>query len=322
MALELVTGGAGFIGSHLTERLLTLGHVVRVVDNFSTGRRENLRFPNATPSWGRLEVIDADICDAEAMQCAVKGVEHVFHLAAIPSVPRSVADPAATNHANVTGTLNMMIAARDAGVKRFIYASSSSVYGDTPTLPKVETMTPTPLSPYAVSKLTGEYYARSFYRLYGFGTIGLRYFNVFGPRQDPASQYAAVVPKFVVSISTRSGPTIFGDGHQTRDFTYVSNAVDANLCASTSGEQAFGEAFNIACGQRISLLDLVAQINDIHESKIEPVHTDPRPGDVLHSLADISAAGEKLGYRPAIDLYEGLVRTIAWFAKNRCRTQG
>ncbi|MFQ5700612.1 MAG: SDR family oxidoreductase [Acidobacteriota bacterium] len=317
MTLQLVTGGAGFIGSHLTERLLSQGHDVRVVDDFSTGKRENLRFPGRATGWGRLEVMEGDLTDPGTARRAVRQVEHVFHQAAIPSVPRSVADPAATNQANVGGTLNLMLAARDAGVRRFVYASSSSLYGDTPELPKVETMPPRPQSPYAVSKLACEQYAQVFHRLYGLPTVGLRYFNVFGPRQDPGSQYAAVVPKFIVAIASSRPPTIFGDGHQTRDFTYVGNVVEANLLASASGERALGGSFNIACGRRISLLDLVAIINGIFESSIEPVHEAARPGDVRHSLADVSASEEMLGYRPTIEVQEGLVKTAEWFAKRR-----
>jgi len=312
MALNLVTGGGGFIGSHITERLLSEGHEVRVLDNFSTGRRENLGFANGG-TRGRLEVIEGDITDEATVRRAMEGVEHVFHQAAIPSVPRSVADPAASNHANVTGTLLLLLAARDAGVKRFVYASSSSVYGESPTLPKVETMPPEPLSPYAISKLAAEQYARAFHRLYGLPTIGLRYFNIFGPRQDPGSEYAAVIPKFITAIAAGRRPVIFGDGEQTRDFTYISNAVDANLRARDSGEAAFGRSFNVACGDRASLLDLVAQINRIQGTRIQPEHAAPRPGDVRHSLADITAAGASLGYQPAVGFAEGLARTVAWF---------
>lgn len=315
MTLSLVTGGGGFIGSHIVERLLSEGHDVRVIDDFSTGRRENLEFSPTSPRWGRLEVMPGDITDAASVQRAVKGADYVFHQAAIPSVPRSVADPAATNHAGVTGTLNVLIASRDEGVKRFIYASSSSIYGDSPTLPKIETMAPNPLSPYAISKLAGELYAKAFHRLYGLPTIGLRYFNIFGPRQDPTSEYAAVIPKFITAIARGERPTIFGDGEQTRDFNFISNAVEANLRAMTCDPGASGGSYNIACGQRISLLDLVASVNRIFGSSLQPVHADARPGDVKHSLADISAAGEKLGYRPDVSFQEGLAQTAAWFRK-------
>ena len=315
MALNLVTGGGGFIGSHITERLLSEGQDVRVVDDFSTGRRENLEFVAGSSRWGRLEVLPGDITDMDLARRATKDVEFVFHQAAIPSVPRSVADPAASNAANVTGTLNLLIAARDAGVKRFIYASSSSVYGESPTLPKVETMPPEPLSPYAISKLAGELYAKAFHRLYRFPTIGLRYFNVFGPRQDPGSEYAAVVPRFITAIARGGKPVIFGDGEQTRDFTYISNAVDANILASRCGEAAFGGSYNVACGRRVSLIELVAMINRIFDTTIQPDHSATRAGDVKHSLADIGAAAEKLGYRPAMGLEEGLALTATWFRK-------
>jgi nucleoside-diphosphate-sugar epimerase len=315
MSLHLVTGGAGFIGSHITERLLSEGHHVRVIDDFSTGRRENLEFSPASDRWGRLEVIPGDITDLDAARRAVKDVEIVFHQAAIPSVPRSVNDPLASNQANVTGTLNVLVAARDAGVRRVVYASSSSVYGESPTLPKKEDMPPEPLSPYAISKLAGELYARAFTRIFGLPTIGLRYFNVFGPRQDPASEYAAVVPNFITAIAAGRRPTIYGDGRQTRDFTFVSNAVDANLAAAACDSQAFGGAYNVACGARVSLLELVQRINALFGSSLDPVHTDPRPGDVMHSLADISLASSRLGYRPGIDLDEGLSRTAVWFRK-------
>jgi len=315
MAVNLVTGGGGFIGSHITHRLLSEGHEVRVLDNFSTGRRENLEFEDAGALAGRLEVVAGDITDVATVRRTMTGVDCVFHQAAIPSVPRSVADPAASNHANVTGTLNLLLAARDAGVKRFVYASSSSVYGESPTLPKVETMAPEPLSPYAISKLAAEQYARAFHRLYGLPTVGLRYFNIFGPRQDPGSEYAAVIPKFITAIASGRRPVIFGDGEQTRDFTYISNAVDANLRARDCAEEAFGRSFNVACGDRASLLDLVAQINRIEGTDVPPDHAAPRAGDVRHSLADISAAGRYLGYRPAVGFEEGLAKTVAWFRK-------
>ncbi|MGH9868346.1 MAG: SDR family oxidoreductase [Candidatus Polarisedimenticolia bacterium] len=315
MALHLVTGGAGFIGSHITERLLSEGSDVRVVDDFSTGRQENLEFVPASDRWGRLEVIPGDITDAAVARRMMKDVDIVFHQAAIPSVPRSVADPAASNEANVTGTLNLLVAARDAKVSRFVYASSSSVYGESPTLPKREDMPPEPLSPYAISKLAAELYARAFTRIYRLPTIGLRYFNVFGPRQDPASEYAAVVPNFLNTMARGQRPTIYGDGQQTRDFTFVSNAVDANMAAVRCGEQAFGGAYNVACGQRVSLLELVSRINALLGSSLAPAHTAPRPGDVMHSLADVSLAASRLGFTPAVDLDEGLARTAAWFRK-------
>jgi nucleoside-diphosphate-sugar epimerase len=315
MALHLVTGGAGFIGSHVTERLLSEGHDVRVVDDFSTGRRENLEFSPGSDRWGRLEVVPGDITDPQTARRAVAGVETVFHQAAIPSVPRSVADPMASHQANASGTLNLLLASRDAGVRRFVYASSSSVYGESPTLPKQESMPPDPLSPYAISKLSAELYARAFTRIHGLPTIGLRYFNVFGPRQDPNSEYAAVVPNFIMALARGRQPTIYGDGQQTRDFTYVSNAVDANLAAARCPEEAFGGTYNVACGQRVSLLELVARLNALFGTALEPLHAPQRAGDVKHSLADISLAASKLGYRPAVDLDEGLSRTAAWFRK-------
>ncbi len=315
MACDLVTGGGGFIGSHLVERLLSEGRDVRVVDDFSTGRPGNLEFPDPSPRWGRLAVIPGSIGDLDLVRRAVEGVEHVFHQAAVPSVPRSVADPIGSNRANLDGTLNLLVAARDAGVKRFVYASSSSVYGESPELPKIETMPPDPLSPYAVSKLAGELYARAFQRLYGLPTVGLRYFNVFGPRQDPSSEYAAVVPRFITCMARGEPPTIFGDGGQTRDFTPVRNAVEANLLARTCAPGAFGGSYNIACGSRLSLLDLVDRINAALGTRLRPIHADPRPGDVRHSLADISAAAARLGYRPSVGLEEGLAQTVAWFRK-------
>jgi len=318
LALHLVTGGAGFIGSHLAERLLADGHDVRVLDDFSSGKEANLDF--APPAkGGRLEVMRGDVSDEEVARRAVSGVACVYHQAAIPSVPRSIDNPAATHRANATGTLNLLIAARDAKVSRFVYASSSSVYGDTPTLPKVESMTPAPLSPYAISKLSAEHYARVFHRIYGLPTIGLRYFNIFGPRQDPTSQYAAVVPRFITAIAAGRAPVIYGDGEQTRDFNYVGNAVEANLRAAACSDSAFGMTFNVACGARISLLDLVDRINGIFGTRVVPVHEESRPGDVKHSLADISLAGKHLGWRPATGLDEGLKKTADWFARTTPR---
>ncbi len=318
MALHLVTGGAGFIGSHLAERLLTDGHDVRVLDDFSSGVEGNLGFAPAG-SGGRLEVMRGDVSDPEVAGRAVRGVACVYHQAAIPSVPRSIDNPAATHRANVTGTVNLLIAARDAGVRRFIYASSSSVYGDTPTLPQLQSMTPAPLSPYAISKLSAEHYARVFHRIYGLPTIGLRYFNVFGPRQDPTSQYAAVVPRFITAIAAGRAPVIYGDGEQTRDFNYVGNAVEANMLASSCGEDAFGLTFNVACGARISLLELVDRINAIFGTRVVPVHEEVRPGDVKHSLADIALAAKHLGWRPTTGLDDGLKKTADWFARTTPR---
>jgi len=307
MPLFLVTGGAGFIGSNIVEYLVGQGERVRALDNFATGKRENL-----ADIPGEFELVEADIRDLDAIRPAFEGVDYVLHQAAIPSVPRSVKDPVTTNGANVTGTVNVLIAARDAGVKRVVLASSSSVYGANPQLPKREDMLPQPLSPYAASKLAMEGYARAFYHVYGLETVCLRYFNVFGPRQDPTSQYAAVIPKFITVMLKGERPTIYGDGEQTRDFTYVANVVDANIKAAHA-KGAAGEVFNIACGQRISINELVRVLNEILGTDIEPVYAEPRPGDVRHSLADISTAGEVLGYEVAVAFAEGLRRTVEWY---------
>ncbi len=307
MTLYLVTGGAGFIGSHIVEELIRRRERVRVLDNFSTGRRENL-----APFLEHIELIEGDLRDLPTVRRAVEGVDYVLHQGAIPSVPRSVADPLASNSANVTGTLHLLVAARDAGVRRVIYAASSSAYGDSPTLPKQEDMPTAPKSPYAVSKLAGEHYCRAFTEVYGLETVSLRYFNVFGPRQDPASQYAAVVPLFITAMLQGEPPTVHGDGLQSRDFTYVSNVVHANLLAATAPGVA-GRLFNIACGQRYTLLNLIAILDEIVDAHVTPIHTDPRPGDVRHSLADVAAAQEALGYRAEVDFNEGLRRTVAWY---------
>jgi UDP-glucose 4-epimerase len=307
LALYLVTGGAGFIGSNIVEELLQRGERVRVLDNFSTGRRENL-----APFLARIELIEGDLRDPSAVRQTVEGADYVLHQAALPSVQRSIDDPLATHAANTTGTLNLLLAAHEAGVRRVVFAASSSVYGDSPTLPKREDMLPQPKSPYAVSKLTGEHYCRAFTEVHGLGTVCLRYFNVFGPRQDPASQYAAVIPLFITAMLGGEPPTVHGDGLQSRDFTYVSNVVHANLLAATVPGVA-GRVFNVACGQRYTLLDLIAALSDVLGTQIAPVHTDPRPGDVRHSLADITAAQEALGYQVVVDFHEGLRRTVAWY---------
>jgi nucleoside-diphosphate-sugar epimerase len=305
MAEYLVTGGAGFIGSNLVETLLKQGKRVRVLDNFSTGKRENI-----APFLDRVELIEGDLRRADDVARAVEGVRYVLHQGAIPSVPRSVDDPVTTNEANVTGTLNLLVAARDAGVARLVFASSSSVYGDTPELPKHEAMPLNPLSPYAASKLIGETYCRLFHQLYGFETVVLRYFNVFGPRQDPTSTYAAVVPKFIDSLLRRQPPDIHGDGLQTRDFTFVDDTVRANLLACEAREAA-GQVVNIACHQRISVLELFETIRDlVGAAGVEPNHTAPRPGDVRDSFADIARAKALLGYEPKWSLRDGLARTI------------
>ncbi|RQV99627.1 SDR family oxidoreductase [bacterium] len=305
----LVTGGAGFIGSNLVEALLTLGHCVAVLDNFSTGRRENLAaFIND------IELHEGDLRDASAVAKAVKGCEFILHQGALPSVPRSVADPMASNEVNVTGTLNILMAARNAGVQRVVAASSSSVYGNTPTLPKVETMPVLPMSPYAVSKLATEKYLAAFYHVYGLETVALRYFNIFGPRQDPASQYSAVIPKFITAIRKGEQPIMHGDGLQSRDFTYVDNAVEANLLACHA-EGAAGEFFNIACGDRFTLLDTLDGINKQLNTTVEPIHEPSRPGDVKHSLADISKAKKILGYSVVTPFNKGLEKTVAYFTR-------
>lgn len=311
----LVTGGAGFIGSNIVEALLRRGDAVVVLDDFSTGRRSNLDAAFGARRAGAPEpkIIDGDIRDADLVRRAVQGVSHVLHQAALPSVQRSVEDPASSHAVNATGTLNLLIAARDAGVKRFVYASSSSAYGDTPELPKRETMTPAPLSPYAVSKLAGEYYCRIFHALYGLETVSLRYFNVFGPRQDPSSQYAAVVPNFIQAAIGNKPPMVHGDGLQSRDFTFIDNAVDANLKACEASARAAGRAFNVACGESATLLDLISTIGRVIGTTIRPVHGAPRAGDVRHSLASIEEARQYLGYEPRVGLEEGLSRTVAWF---------
>ena len=307
MSIMLVTGGAGFIGSHISERLLELGHDVRILDNFSTGRRENLA------AFGDgIELIEADIRDVESVRRAVDGVEVVFHEAALASVPRSVADPVSSNEVNVTGTLNLLTAGRDAGVRRFVYASSSSVYGNSPELPKSEAMTPSPESPYAVSKLAAEQYCHVFSTLYGFECVSLRYFNVFGPRQDPGSQYSAVVPLFVTAILEGRSPKIYGDGEQSRDFTYVANVVDANMLAMTA-EGAAGKAFNIACGRTCTVNDLLSKLQTIAGTSVAAEHVDSRPGDVKHSFADIARAERLLGLDPKVTLEDGLEVTVASF---------
>lgn len=292
MGRYLVTGGAGFIGSHLVEALIARGDEVRVLDNFATGRWENLR-----PFEGRFELIEGDCADPATARRAAKGMDYVLHQAAIPSVPRSIADPIGTDHTNCGGTVTMLEAAREAGVRRFVFAASSAAYGDTPTLPKHEGMTPHPLSPYAVQKVAGEHYCRVFFDTHGLATVALRYFNVFGPRQDPKSEYAAVVPRFVTAALLGEPVTIYGDGEQSRDFTPVRSAVAANLLACES-ERARGQVINVARGERLTLLELVARIGAIVGRPVEVRHDPPRAGDVRHSLADIARARELLGYEP------------------------
>ncbi len=310
MASFLVTGGAGFIGSNIVRYLVENNKGdVRVLDDLSTGHEQNL-----ASVIDKIDFIRGDIRDADCVKRAVDNIDYVLHLAAIPSVPLSVKEPDITHDANINGTLRLLIASRDAGVRRFVFTSSSSIYGDTPVMPKVETMKPEPISPYGIHKLVGEHYCRVFYHLYGLRTVSLRYFNVFGPYQNPESDYAAVIPKFINMVVANQKPTIFGDGEQTRDFTYVSNIVNANICACESdlGDN-FGQVFNIACNQSISLNELVAMINDILGKNIEPVYLEPREGDIKHSLADINKAKDIMGFAPKILMKEGLRLTVEWY---------
>jgi nucleoside-diphosphate-sugar epimerase len=307
----LVTGGGGFIGSNLVERLVREGESVRVLDNFATGRRENLLH-----LLDDVELVEGDVQSYERAHNAVRGCEVVFHLAALPSVPRSIQDPLTSNASNVIGTLNVLLAARDEGVRRVVYASSSSVYGANPELPKREEMAALPIAPYAVAKLAAENYCRSFSEVYGLETVSLRYFNVFGPRQDPLSQYAAVIPNFITAFLDGEPPIVYGDGEQSRDFTYVDNAVEANLLAADAVGVA-GQVFNVACGERTSLNDLVAELRELTGTDTQPVYDAARQGDIRHSLADISRAREALGYEVKIDVREGLARTCADLEERR-----
>ncbi len=300
----LVTGGGGFIGSNLVDRLLDDGHDVRVLDNFSTGHRANLAAVE-----GDIEVVEGDLRSYERVHNAVSGCEVVFHQGAMPSVPRSVQDPITSNEVNVGGTLNVLLAARDAGVRRVVFASSSSIYGDLPGLPRVETMSVGPAAPYAVSKLAGEQYCRVAAKVYGLETVALRYFNVFGRRQDPNSHYSAVIPKFITAMLAGKSPSVHGTGEQSRDFTPIANVVSANMLAAEAPD-AGGEVLNVGTGRRRSLNELVDMLNQLLETEIPPAYLDPRPGDVEHSWADISRACEVLGYEPAVDFEDGLARTI------------
>lgn len=308
----LVTGGAGFIGSHIVGRLLNDGHTVTVLDDFSTGLEKNLEGLDEK----RLTIVTGSVADADKVTEVMKGHHYVLHQAALPSVARSVENPLATHRVNVDGTLNILEAARThkRTVKRVIYASSSSVYGDTPTLPKVESMPTQPMSPYAVSKLAAEQYCRAYFLNYGLETVALRYFNVFGPRQEPDSAYAAVIPKFVAALMGRAKPAIYGDGKQTRDFTYIDNVVDANLQACTAGK-APGQTFNVACGSRVAIAGLLNMIGVILDQQRAPKMLKARSGDVRHSLADIGKAEEHLSYRVRVDLREGLERTVRWYVE-------
>ena len=309
--LYLVTGGAGFIGSHIVARLLRDGERVRVLDDFSTGHRENLETLQMA-HVGALEIHAGDVAAPEDCRAAVEGVHYVMHEAALASVPRSLADPAASHRVNATGTLNLLLAARDAGVKRFVFAGSSSVYGDSKKLPKDESIYPKTLSPYALTKLMGEEYLRQFNEHYGLETITLRYFNVFGPRQDPDSPYAAVIPLFVSRLLAGERPVIFGDGLQSRDFTFVENVVDGNLAACRAS--GVTGVYNIACGGRTTLLELLEHIQSHYGTHLPPIHESPRPGDVRHSMADISRAKADLGFSPRVSLAEGLKPTLEYFS--------
>jgi len=303
----VVTGGAGFIGSNLARYLANENNHVVVIDNLSTGHLENIQDLIAAE---KVEFIKGSITELNVLQDVFKGFDYVFHEAALPSVPRSIKEPLLTNQVNISGTLNVLVAAKEAGVKKVIYASSSSVYGDTPTLPKKESMTPNPLSPYAVSKLAGEYYCQVFTRVYGLPTVALRYFNVYGPYQDPASEYAAVIPKFVTRVLNHLNIVMYGDGQQTRDFTYVSDVVRANILAA---ESEISGVFNMAGGKRVTLNDLAQTIMMLCKNKVDIIYDDVRPGDIKHSLADISKAKKGFGYIPGYDINEGLKETLKWF---------
>jgi nucleoside-diphosphate-sugar epimerase len=309
MSLYLITGIGGFIGSSIARAVLARGGEVRGVDNFSTGKRENIR-----EILAQIEFRDADILDLAAMKSVCAGVDFVFHEAAIPSVPKSVQDPLGNNQANIDGTVNVLVAARDARVKRVIYAASSSAYGDTPTLPKREDMIPDPISPYAVAKLASEHYMTSFFRCYGLETVSLRYFNIFGPRQDPSSPYSGVLAKFITLMLGGEQPTIFGDGEQSRDFTYIENAVAANLLAcEAASERVAGKVFNVATGRRVTLNETFQVLQKLTGYSGAVKYGPERGGDIKHSLADISRAESALGYKSKVDFEEGLRRTVEWY---------
>ena len=305
-----MTGGAGFIGSNLCRRLVADGCFVRVVDNLLTGKRSNL-----VPIIDKIEFVEADMGEPEVARSAMKGIDAVLHQGALPSVPRSVDEPALAHRHCVDATFTLLLAARDAGVKRFVYAASSAAYGDTPTLPKVETMPPNPLSPYAVGKLVGEYYCSVFSSVFGLETISLRYFNVFGPHQDPTSQYAAAIPAFVTAILQDRPPTVYGDGQQSRDFTYIDNVVEANLLAARAKE-THGEVVNVACGEAVTVNAIIDTINELLGKNVRPVYAPVRPGDVKHSLADITAARKLIGFKPVVLFREGLEKSIDWYRHN------
>ncbi|MCH7526651.1 MAG: SDR family oxidoreductase [Planctomycetes bacterium] len=308
MANCLVTGGAGFIGSHLVEGLLEQDHSVRVLDDFSTGKRDNL-----AAVARRIEVIDGDISDPDVCLKACADIDWVFHQAAVPSVPQSVDNPEASHNANVNGTFNILMAARARKCRRVIYAASSSAYGDSDVSPKHEGLMPQPVSPYAVQKLTGEYYARAFFECFGLETLSIRYFNVFGPRQDPESQYAAAVPAFVTAVLADRPPTVYGDGEQTRDFSYIDNVVYGNLLAAKA-EKTHGEVINVACGYQVTINQIIRRVNELLGRDVKPLYAAPRPGDVRHSLADIRLAKQLIGYEPIVNFEEGLAKAIDYYA--------
>ncbi len=310
----LVTGGAGFIGSHIAESLLKDGQRVRIIDNLLTGKRENLAHLGAL--GGDFEFAVGDINDGDLLRRLMRDVDFVLHQAALPSVPRSLADPLETHLHCLTGTLNVLVAARDCGVKRVVYAASSSAYGDQPGAAKHEAMRPDPISPYGVAKLAGEYYAAAFTHSYGLETVALRYFNVFGPRQDPASEYAAVIPKFIAWMLNGERPRIYGDGQQSRDFTYIDNVVHGNLLACAA-EDASGAVINLATGGRVTLNSLVEQLNAALGTNLPPIHGDERPGDIKHSRADVTKAKALLGFAPVVEFAEGLRRTVDWYRERK-----
>jgi UDP-glucose 4-epimerase len=307
----LVTGGAGFVGSHIAGELVRKGHSVRIIDNFSTGKRENI-----SSFLEEIELVEADIREFKACRKVVEGMDFILHQAALTSVPRSIEDPLLTNEINITGTLNLLLASRDAKVQRLVFASSAAVYGEDPRLPKTEDMEGLPISPYALSKRVGELYCRLFSQLYGLSTVGLRYFNIFGPRQDPFSQYASVIPNFIGKMLKEEKPAVFGDGEQSRDFLYVSNVVEANILASKASGVS-GEVFNIAGGEKTTVNSLVEELNKVLGKEIKPSYDNPRPGDIKHSYADISKTRKMLKYEPTVSFSEGLSETVRWYREGK-----